>query len=157
MRVAVLAGVLADETVLEVEVVLAGVLPVDLAGVAILPVVLTGVLLLAALDVLGVVDFALVVDFVVAAGFTVEVREDTTDEPPVVFLAVSFDGVEATVLVVLVDFLPDARFEVELGRAGLGVSAGLRVSDGLRGGVFLSDMQNCFPCQLRYPFIVPCQ
>ncbi len=89
--------------------------------------------------------------FVVDVGLAAEVREDTAAALPVVFFVESLDGVWATVFVVVVDFLPDAGLEVELVRAGLGVSGGLR------GGVFRSDMQSKYPSELSYLIIVPCQ
>lgn len=160
--------ILAEEVLLDAVVlvaVLADVLPVpagdfvvfvdavDFAGVAIFD---GGVLLVvvlaepaADLPVVPVVD--LLVPVALLDVFGADVREDTTEALPVVFLLVPFDGAWAAVFGVVVDFLPDAELEVELVRAGLGVS------DGLRGGVFRSDMQITYPFELNYLIIVPCQ
>lgn len=159
VAVPVFAGVaILDEAalVLPVAVVLV-VPPADLAPVPVAALVVPGVLVvpvvLAALVVLAVPVVLLdVADLALAGGvFGAEVREDTAEALPVVFLLISLDGVWATVLGVVVDFLPDAGLEVELVRADLGVS------DGLRGGVFRSDMQITFPFELSYLIIVPCQ
>lgn len=157
--------VLLDGVVLVV--VLADVLPVpardfvdfagavDFVGVAIFD---GGVLLVvvlaeptADLPVVPVVVLLVPVALLDTGVFDAEVREDTTEALPVVFLLVPFDGAWAAVFGVVVDFLPDAELEVELVRAGLGVS------DGLRGGVFRSDMQITYPFELNYLIIVPCQ
>lgn len=158
VAVLVFAGVaILDEAALVLPVAVALVVPAaDLApvpvalvvpGVLVVPVVLAALVVLAVpVVLLGVADLAL------AGGvFGAEVREDTAEALPVVFLLISLDGVWATVLGVVVDFLPDAGLEVELVRADLGVS------DGLRGGVFRSDMQITFPFELSYLIIVPCQ
>ncbi|NOG63598.1 MAG: hypothetical protein HND46_09270 [Chloroflexi bacterium] len=157
--------VLGDAGVLVV--VLADVLPVpagdfvvfagavDFAGVAIFDdgVLLVVVLAEPAADllVIPVVGLLVPVDLLDTGVFGADVREDTTEALPVVFLLVPFDGAWAAVFGVVVDFLPDAELEVELVRAGLGVS------DGLRGGVFRSDMQITYPFELNYLIIVPCQ
>lgn len=124
------------------------VVAVDFAGVAIFD---DGVLLVVVLAE-PAADFPVVPVGLLDTGvFGADVREDTTEALPVVFLLVPFDGVWAAVFGVVVDFLPDAELEVELVRAGLGVS------DGLRGGVFRSDMQITYPFELNYLIIVPCQ
>lgn len=157
VAVLVFAGVaILDEAALVLPVVVVLVVPADLApvpvalvvlGVLVVPVVLAALVVLAVPVVL--LDGA---DLALAGGvFGAEVREDTAEALPVVFLLISLDGVWATVLGVVVDFLPDAGLEVELVRADLGVS------DGLRGGVFRSDMQITFPFELSYLIIVPCQ
>lgn len=129
------------------------VVAVDFAGVAIFDddVLLVVVLAEPAADFPVVPVVVLVVPVALLDVFDAGVREDTTEALPVVFLLVPFDGAWAAVFGVVVDFLPDAELEVELVRAGLGVS------DGLRGGVFRSDMQITYPFELNYLIIVPCQ